>query len=173
MLSKEDWMDIKAQRHQGVYLVDIAADLGVHPKTIRRALQRGGPPSGKRRLRRSILDPYKDQIDTLLRDGVWNGVVILREIQAAGYRGGVSILRDYLRPKRPLRQSRATVRFETAPAQQLQNGWNELDVAIAGVIERVYVSVNTLGYSRGFHFWCELHKDAEHNYDGLIRVVSG
>lgn len=57
MLNKEDWMDIKAQRDRGVYLVDIGADLGVHPKTVRRALQRGGPPQRKRRSRKSLLDP--------------------------------------------------------------------------------------------------------------------
>ena len=38
MLGKEDWMTIKAQVEQGVYLKDIAKELDVHPKTIRRAL---------------------------------------------------------------------------------------------------------------------------------------
>jgi transposase len=44
-----------------------------------------------------------------------NAVVLLRELQAKGYAGGISILRDYVRPKRALRPSRATVRFETEP----------------------------------------------------------
>ena len=44
MLSKEDWMYIKSQKEKGIYLVDIAADLGVHPKTVRRALRRAGTP---------------------------------------------------------------------------------------------------------------------------------
>jgi len=48
MLNKEDWMKIKAQIEKGVYQKDIADELGVHPKTIRRALARQGPPSGKR-----------------------------------------------------------------------------------------------------------------------------
>ncbi len=48
MLNKEDWMDITTQRDKGVYIKDIAAELGVHPKTISRAIERGGPPSGKR-----------------------------------------------------------------------------------------------------------------------------
>jgi hypothetical protein len=29
--------------------------------------------------------------------------------------------------------------------------------------------VNTLGYSRRFHFWCSASLDAEHTYEGLIR----
>ena len=44
MLRKEDWMEIKAQIDKGVYQKDIARQLGVHPKTIRRALRRGGAP---------------------------------------------------------------------------------------------------------------------------------
>lgn len=75
MLNKEDWMYINTQRERGVYIKDIATELGVHPKTISRALRRGGPPSGKRSGgRKSRLDPYKPLIDGLLREGVWNAV---------------------------------------------------------------------------------------------------
>ena len=38
----------------------------------------------------------------------------------------VSLIRAYIRPKRPLRTSRATVRFETGPGQQLQHDWGEV-----------------------------------------------
>ena len=48
-------------------------------------------------------------MDQLLSEGVWNAVVLLRELQAKGYAGGISILRDYVRPKRALRTSRATM----------------------------------------------------------------
>ena len=99
----------------------------MHPRTVRRALQRGGPPSGQRpHARRSKLDPYKPIVDRLLQEGVWNAVVIWREIAALGYTGRSSILRAYIRPKRALRPSRATVRFETAPGQQLQHDWAEV-----------------------------------------------
>lgn len=54
----------------------------MHPKTVSRALKRGGAPSRKRpRARKSILDPYKPVIDRLLQAGVWNALVILRELQ--------------------------------------------------------------------------------------------
>ena len=84
----------------------------MHPKTVSRALKRGGAPSGKRpRARGSILDPYKPALDRLLQAGVWNAVVIQRELQDQGYPGEVSLIRAYIRPKRPLRAGRATVRF--------------------------------------------------------------
>lgn len=169
MLKKEDFAVIKALAKRGVYLKDIAADLGVHPKTIRRALQRGSAPAPKRALRSSKLDPFQPLVDRLLADGVWNGVVILRELQAAGYTGSHTILRDYIAPKRALRPSRATVRFETEPGHQLQSDWGELIIDLAGQPTKVYFIVNQLGYSRRFHFWCTSSLDAEHTYEGLIR----
>jgi len=170
MLGKEDWMTIKAQVEQGVYLKDIAKDLGVHPKTIRRALKRGGPPSGKRpRARTSKLDPFKGHIDKRLQDNVRNAVVIFREIQTMGYTGGISILRDYMRPRRPARAERQTVRFETNPGVQMQNDWGEVRRFVGGKLTRICFNVNTLGFSRRFHFWCSPCMDAEHTYEGIIR----
>ena len=171
MLRRGDWMDIQSQLSKGVYQKDIAANLGVHPKTIRRAIKRGGAPSGKRpKAHQSKLDPFKEQVDQLLAEGVWNAVVIFRELQQKGYKGAVTILRDYIRPKRPLRQSRATVRFETAPGKQMQNDWGQIETIVDGVATKVHFSVNALGYSRRFHFWCTDCEDAEHTYEGMIRA---
>ena len=165
---KEDFVMIQALVKRGVYQRDIATILGVHPKTVGRALANGGAPSGPAK-RGSLLDPYKERVDGLLQEGVWNAVVIWRELQGVGYPGEISIIRDYIRPKRPLRSSRATVRFETAPGQQLQSDWGTVWVPIAGVDTEVHFSVNTLGYSRRFYFWCTDSEDAEHTYEGLVR----
>ncbi len=168
MLSKEDWMEIKAQVEKGVYLKDIAEELGVHPKTVSRALQREGPPSGKRPgARVSKLDPFKPLIDELLREGVWNSTVILRELETRGYQGRITVVRDYIRPKRSLRESRATVRFETEPGRQLQSDWGEFTTTVGSEPKKVYFIVNTLGFSRRFHFWCTESMDAEHTYEGM------
>lgn len=169
MLRREDWVEIEAQAKRGVYQKDIAEELGVHPRTVRRALKRGGPPSRRRKKRGSKLDPYRPLVDELMNEGVWNGRVILKEIQARGYEGKETILRDYIKPKRVLRQSKATVRFETAPGQQMQSDLGELVTKVADERRKVIFSVNTLGYSRRFFFWCMYKKDAEHMYEGIIR----
>lgn len=170
MLGSEDFIVIQALVQRGVYLCDIAQQLGVHPKTVRRALQRGGPPRRRGGRRGSMLDPYRSVVDQLLTEGVWNAVVIWRELQAKGYSGGVSILRDYIRPKRALRSSRATVRFETEPGRQLQTDWATQRTVIAGQEVDVHVLVSTLSYSRRFHFWGTDSEDAEHTYEGLVRA---
>ena len=161
---------IQERLRQGVYVKDIAAELGVHPRTVSRARQRGDvPPRPRPPARPSKLDRYKPEIDRLLAAGVWNAAVILREIQAQGYQGQASILRDYIRPKRPLRQARATVRFETAPGEQLQNDWAQYRTQVNGRMQEVHFAVNTLGYSRRFHFVAMACEDAEHTYESLIQ----
>lgn len=169
MLSKEDYAVIQSLNQRGIYLKDIAAELEVHPRTVKRALQRGGAPKPERKSRNSKLDRYKAKVDELLGEDVWNSVVILREIQALGYEGSRTILRQYIQPKRALRPGRATVRFETEPGKQLQSDWGEVVVEIAEVRRKVHFIVNELGYSRRFHFWCTESEDAEHTYEGLIR----
>src|SRR5262249_54844406 len=98
-------------------------------------------------------------------------VVIWRELQARGYPGEISIIRDYLRPKRVLRPgARATVRFETEPGRQLQTDWAVQATVIAGQPVTVHVAVSTLSYSRRFHFWATDCEDAEHTYEALVRA---
>jgi transposase len=169
MLNKEDFMVIKALKQRGVYLKDIASDLGVHPKTVSRALTRGSAPERMVKPPSSILDAYKPTVDRLLSEGVWNAVVVWREIQAEGYTGQLTLLRQYIAPKRVLRPGRATVRFETAPGEQLQTDWGEIVTKLHGEPRKIYFIVNQLGYSRRFHFWCTESQDAEHTYEGLIR----
>ncbi len=155
MISKEDYLVMEEMYRRGVYKKDIAHELGVHPKTVGRALSRGGAPSGRRPgARRSKLDPYKPVVDQLLSENVWNAEVILRQIQALGYDGKISILRDYIRPKRALRASfsKATVRFETSPGKQMQADWSTVMTRVGGKRSKVHFCVSTLGYSRRFYF---------------------
>ena len=169
MLKREDYFMIQEMKAKGMHVTDIAHALGVHPRTVRRALERGGAPRGRKKTRVSALEPFKAEIDRLLGEGIWNAMVVFRKLQEQGYSGSVITLRRYMHPKRTLRPSRATVRFETEPGEQLQNDWGELWVSVGGVRTKVYVSVNTLGSSRRFHVWAALRMDAEHTYEGLIR----
>ena len=73
MLTQEDYWMIQELHQQGVYRGDIAERLGVHRKTVGRALERGGPPSSKRRRERyAKLKPYMETVDKLLKAGVFN-----------------------------------------------------------------------------------------------------
>jgi len=171
MLTQEDFWMIQEKVNKGVYQQDIAAELGVHPKTVRRALARGGPPATTRcRRRHKKLAPYFAQVDALLAENVWNAMVIFRELQAVGYSGGYTVVREYLQPKRALRPSKATVRFETRPGEQLQHDWGEQWTLVGGERCKVHIAVNTLGYSRRFHVMAATCEDAEHTYESVVRA---
>ena len=111
-------------------------------------------------------------MDELLAAGVWNAEVIYREILALGYTGKARVLRDYIQPKRVLRPSKATVRFETQAGVQLQHDWGELFTQIGDERVKVYIAVNTLGYSRRFHVFAAPKNDAEHTYESLVRAFA-
>ena len=170
MINREDYLMIQRLRDKGCYLEDIAHDAECSVSTVQRALKRQGPPPRRRPgIRPSKLEEHTPAIDGLIAEGVWNAEVIFAEIKAQGYTGGISILRDYIRPKRSTRKSKATVRYETLPGQQLQHDWGELMVEVGGELRKVYFSVNTLGYSRRFYAWAAFTNDAEHTYESLIR----
>ena len=171
MLTQEDYWMIQEKVNKGVYQKDIAAELGVHPRTVRRAVARGGPPPKTRQRQRfTKLAPYFEQVDALLADNVWNAKVIFRELQSQGYAGGYTVVRDYIQPKRALRPAKATVRFETAPGEQLQHDWGELWSEVGGERCKVHIAVNTLGYSRRFHVMAAPCEDAEHTYESVVRA---
>lgn len=170
MLTREDYLMIDEKRRQGAYIKDIAQDLGVHPRTVRRALKRGSEPPRRPSCRPSKLDPFKARVDDMLASGIWNAEVIYRDIRKAGYAGKLSILRAYIRPKRRLRAPAGTVRYETAPGQQLQHDWAERVVTIAGVRQKVYLAVQVLGYSRALHVVAMPRADAEHTYEAIIQA---
>ena len=85
----------------GVTQRDIAQEMGISTRTIRRALKRGGqPPARQSGVRARKLGPFEAQIHTLLADNVWNASVIFRKLQNAGYTGGYTSVRDFIQPLR-------------------------------------------------------------------------
>ena len=45
MLKRGDYLMIQHKHDDGVYIKDIAEELGVHPRTVSRALRRGSAPT--------------------------------------------------------------------------------------------------------------------------------
>ncbi|WP_339056344.1 IS21 family transposase [Candidatus Regiella endosymbiont of Tuberolachnus salignus] len=170
MLRREDHYMIKQRHQQGAFIVDIAHQIGCSEKTVRRHISYPAPPTAKRGKKQvAKLEPFKDYIDSRLSEQVWNAAVIFEEIREKGYRGGSAMLRRYIHPKRPLRASKNTVRFETLPGYQLQHDWGEIIVEVAGSACTVNFAVNTLGFSRRFHVFAAPKQDAEHTYESLVR----
>jgi len=144
--------EIKELKQQGMSVQAISVFTGHDRKTIRKYLaQEPGsrPANGPRASRPSKLDKFKPYLEERRQAGVWNAVVLLRELRERGYGGGYTLLTDYLRPQREGARQTAVRRFETGPGVQAQVDWGHL-----GYVEQesgeqaVWGFVFTLGYSR-------------------------
>lgn len=115
---------------QDVSISAAARQLGVHRATVHRWIEAGLLDTDTDRIQArytprppvpSKLDPYKPLLVERLRDfPELTAVRLLAEIRAAGYTGGYSQLRDYLRTVRPAAVPEPVVRFETPPGHQAQ-----------------------------------------------------
>ena len=146
MIRLEEWVDIVALHRQGLA---IARHLGISRNAVRRGLRRDGPPASAPQKRPpSKLEPYKDYLLSRLAEfPELSTVVLFEEIQAQGYTGGLTILRNFTRPYR-IRRREPVVRFETPPGHQAQVDWAHLGThVLAGVPTPLYVFVFVLGFS--------------------------
>jgi transposase len=127
----------------------IARELQHSRNTVRKYL-RGAPPPAARSRRRSKLDPYKEQIMAWLReDHLYNCETMLERLQAQGYRGSITILKDFVQPFRlGTAGHQPVVRYETGPGEQLQFDWGEFVYEREGTTHKLYGFSAVLGYSR-------------------------
>jgi transposase len=127
---------------------------GLHRDTVRRALAEDEPPSYRPRPRApSKLDPFREEVARLLRDveGVTN--TRIRElIEAAGYRGGKTILDDYLRELRPILCPKRTYQrtiYRSGELMQFDLFEPSAEIPVGrGQTRRGWVVTAALGWSR-------------------------
>ncbi|MCL6472987.1 MAG: IS21 family transposase [Firmicutes bacterium] len=149
MVQGEEMMDIKDLQRQGLNITQIALVTGRDTKTVRKYLAQKEPPKYTARPPvASKLDPFKPYIRMRMEAGMTNGVKMLTEIQKKGYTGGISILKDFMRPLR-IDKETAIKRFETNPGFQAQVDWGHCGrIFHKGVVRPLYCFVMTLGFSR-------------------------
>ena len=148
----------------------IAAELGCSRNTVRRWLTKGGwRPCGSPS-RSKQLDGLDDWLRERFRRHGGNADVVRQEL--ALEKGVIVSLRTVERAVAPLRRelvaaARATVRFETAPGQQLQIDFGERRVEIGEAPAKVFFFVATLGYSRRLHVRAYGHEKQDSWFDGM------
>jgi transposase len=103
LIRVEQWAEIRRMHFvERLSIKEIHRRTGRDRKTIRRALRCEVPPRYRRPPRLSKLDPFRDEIDRLLRlEPRLPGKRIRELIVELGYEGGKTILDDYLREVRP------------------------------------------------------------------------
>ena len=110
---------------QGLSKTAIAARVGLSRRTLYRWLAQGkldgdlDATTVRYPARRTKLDPYKPLIEEgLTTYPELTAVRLFDEVQAAGYAGRLTQLRDFVRQIRPRPEPEPLVRFETPPGHQ-------------------------------------------------------
>jgi len=151
MLRSQTVLTIQDSHEQGKSVQDIAQELGISRTTVRKYLKHPEAVIRKpRRKRPSKLDAYKEQIQKwVMEDHCTNCEVIFVRLQKMGYTGGISILKEYVRPLRPAVAGHVPVqRYETKPGEQVQFDWGEFVYEQEGQMHKFYGFTAVLGYSR-------------------------
>ena len=151
MKSRQIVFEIHRLKEEGYSTRAIARTLGIGRNTVVRYLKNPDLSTLKRRITVSKLDPFKGEIESCLeKDPLVSAAVILRRIQALGYKGKITILRDYLREQRgQIKQKKAYIRFESKPGEQIQVDWAHFGVIPYGETNRkLYALVVIESYSR-------------------------
>ncbi|KOA21675.1 transposase [Escherichia coli] len=149
MVTFETVMKIKILHKQGMSSRAIARELGISRNTVKRYLQaKSEPPKyTPRPAVASLLDEYRDYIRQRIADAhpyKIPATVITREIRYLGYRGGMTILRAFIRSLSVSQEQEPVVRFETEPGRQMQVDWGTMRNGRSPL--HVFVAVP--GYSR-------------------------
>jgi len=141
---------MRLQLIEGMSERAIARKLGVARKTVRRMLRaQVHHPKPTPTPRTSILDPYHDHIQRLLSDTPdIKTPAVLERLRKLGYSGGITILRDYLRGKRPGRRREAYLTLDFHPGSAMQVDWADFGYILPGCPRRVSALVMALCYSR-------------------------
>ena len=132
MLGADLVSEMVARKDRGAGIKQIARELGVDRKTVRRWLKLGAwqPRQVQRRARQ--LDRFAPFIERRAPEVGFNGAVLYRELQGLVFTGGIVQVQRWLRPQRERRKwsELATVRFETGPGEQAQVDYGQLKVWI-------------------------------------------
>ena len=124
MLKGGSILRLHEMKLKGKKIREIARDTGHSRNTIRKYVRDGHIPeseSKEREKRGSKLDPFKETIDRWMKeDGLFNCQAMFMRLKEKGYTGGATIIKDYVQGKRPPKQPKATVRYETLPGEQAQ-----------------------------------------------------
>jgi transposase len=177
---KPDVVDkLRELARQGLGAKRIARLLGVSRNSVRRYLA-GATVGFQQRPGARRLDPTTQQEVQRLFQTVAQGntVVVQQELAEQGISVDLRTLQRAVAPLRQAARARAlaTVRFETAPGQQMQIDFGEKIVIIAGEAVTVQLMTVVLGYSRRLYcraFLAQRQDDWLEGIDGACRHFGG
>jgi transposase len=158
-------MYCKIQDHrtrQGLSIEQTAKALGLHRQTVAKwsALSQYRRRSQPRRA--SCLDPYKGQIVRWLDTHPYSAQQIFQRLREAGFAGGLTTLKNYVRQIRPSKQ-KAFLKLAFAAGEAAQVDWGEYGtIAVGGTRRKLSFFLMVLCHSRMMYLEFTVSQTMEH-----------
>jgi transposase len=149
----QDWAEVhRLHEREGKSERAIARVLGMSRTTVQRLLALSEPPTYERERVSSLLDPHREAILSMLKKDAHVRATVIRErLQAQGYGGGITILKDFLQEVRPqFLAAQAYQRTSYLPGEIGQVDWWHLPTHVPvghKVTRTVFGLVTTLPHS--------------------------
>ena len=137
--------------------------------TVRKVLR--GQPLGRRPVAESKrpsqkLGPFHTVLTRLVREDDFTAILAFEAIQALGYTGRYSIVKDFVRTLKPRRDKRPTTRIEHPPGAEGQVDWSPYTVRLGGLPTIVSAFSFVLPFSR----WMFLRFALDQTLETLLRL---
>jgi transposase len=161
MIDYATWCAIRDGTAQHLTPRQLADRLELDIKTVRHWIDR--PYAPRARVQRvSQLDPFKGRIVGWLDAHPLTAQQVFQRLKDAGYDGGISIVKDYVRTIRP-RARTAFLTLAFAPGELAQVDWGEFGtIAVGNIRRRLSFFVMVLAYSRQMYVEFTLSQTLEH-----------
>ena len=149
MISYQVWCQIRdCLDQQKLTLAQTAATLKLHRRTVGTWAAMLHYEARKSGPRQSLLDPFKGQITRLLDSHPFSAQQILQKLREAGYSGGYTTVKEYVRLIRPKHRP-AFLTLSFAPGEAAQVDWGEYgSITVGSTRRRLSFFVMVLCYSR-------------------------
>jgi len=147
---------------QGLTIAQTARALGLHPETVSKWLKCTRYEPRRAVKRASGLDPFKALIVRWLDSHPYSAQQIFQRVREAGYSGGVTTVRDYVRAIRPPERA-AFLKLYFAAGEAAQLDWGEYgSIAVGSTRRRLSFFVMVLCYCRLMYLEFTVSQTMEH-----------
>jgi transposase len=147
---------------QHLTIAQTARALGLHPRTVAKWIRAPQFRPRQSVVRASRLDPFKGQVVRWLDTHPYSAQQIFQRLREAGFEGGYTIVKDYVRSVRPARRE-AFLKLSFARGECAQIDWGEYgSIAVGSTRRRLSFFVMVLCYSRLMYLEFTVSQTMEH-----------
>ena len=141
---------IREKALEGNSAYAIGKEIGLSKNTVKKYMVKTTVEDASlKRIQSSKLGNYKDDIHLCMLAGIFNCQTIFERIYEKGYSGGITIVKDYVKPYRPSKSLPAVPRYETQPGKQAQMDYGICHYTdLDGLIHKVPAFIMIMGHSR-------------------------